>query len=335
MAPWFGGLDARYAAIGQRALGMHIDLVGTDAGLTRPVDHPLTLRLSARLATPRALTGFLIALRRLPGKADLAVLDDTWDPRFILLWLLKSRRRALVVHDARPHDLSNDHKHRWQRWLKAWGRRHTTHVICFSRHVAKELDGTGQFPKLSRVDVITLLPEFAARPDGATPAARYFLMPGRFSEYKNVPLVLEAWGLLPASIRDHYELRLAGAGSRMAGTTLPSGVSINDRRLDEGELAQLIAGATAVLVCYTQASQSGISSLASALGVPVITTPVGGLSEYQPSTELIAATPEQVVDAICAVISSGTLHRKRAAAFSAQRFAASSVARELQVAWGR
>jgi glycosyltransferase involved in cell wall biosynthesis len=44
-------------------------------------------------------------------------------------------------------------------------------------------------------------------------------------------------------------------------------------------MAQLVAGADAVVLPYREASQSGVAPMAHGLGVPVVATPVGGLAE--------------------------------------------------------
>jgi glycosyltransferase involved in cell wall biosynthesis len=77
---------------------------------------------------------------------------------------------------------------------------------------------------------------------------------------------------------------LAGAGAPAV-----TGAASVDRFLDAAELRWTVESATAVFLPYRDATQSGAVVLAQALGVPPVTTPVGGV-------------PEQVIDGVTGVL---------------------------------
>jgi glycosyltransferase involved in cell wall biosynthesis len=57
------------------------------------------------------------------------------------------------------------------------------------------------------------------------------------------------------------------------------GAVVINRWLTDGELGQLLVSHDAVVLTHTEASQSGIISAALGAGLPVVTTPAGGLAE--------------------------------------------------------
>ncbi|MBX6744599.1 MAG: glycosyltransferase, partial [Acetobacteraceae bacterium] len=72
------------------------------------------------------------------------------------------------------------------------------------------------------------------------------------------------------------------------------GVRVESRWVAEAEIPALIAAADALVLPYREASQSGVVSLAHAMGVPVVATPVGGLREQVADgvNGVLAAAPE-------------------------------------------
>lgn len=298
LAPWFGGLDSRYVdALKVAEPGWTVRLITTSAGLT-------SLGRDAVVLEPRLRTWrwVLPTLRLLLGRrARVGLLDDTWDPRFLVLWLLKAQCRVLVVHDAEPHDAVNRHRWRWQRTLKKWTRGKSAMMICFSEHVAVQL--RERHPR-TPVRVVRLLPELPVEHlDGQHADLLNFCVLGRMSAYKNVSMALGGWAALTEERPDlPASIRLVIAGHGAAETTkdssIPARVDVLDRNLSESELAALIRSSVAVVVCYSSGSQSGLVSLANAFGRPVIVSRLPGLLEYQPSKELVADTASELCAAM-------------------------------------
>jgi glycosyltransferase involved in cell wall biosynthesis len=89
-------------------------------------------------------------------------------------------------------------------------------------------------------------------------------------------------------------------------------VSLLARYVPEGELDVLLAGASVVALPYTQASQSGVGTLAIAAGVPVVVSDLGSLPElaYDSSFVFEAANARALADAIERHIDDGPTVRR-------------------------
>ena len=104
---------------------------------------------------------------------------------------------------------------------------------------------------------------------------------GRIAAYKGLDLLLDAFRLLQKS-GANITLDIVGSGdispyqSRLE--TL-DGVSVTNRWVGEGEIADFLRGTDLVILPYIEASQSGVAASALAAGVPLVATPVGGLTE--------------------------------------------------------
>ena len=120
---------------------------------------------------------------------------------------------------------------------------------------------------------------------------------GYVRHYKGLDVLLDAWPRVraerPATLvvaGEFYEdaapyraqvERVNAAAGTAAGAAGPPGdaVRLLDRYLPDDEVEALFKAADVVVLPYRSATQSGVTHVAYALGVPVITTDVGGLSE--------------------------------------------------------
>ncbi|WP_137124341.1 glycosyltransferase family 4 protein [Roseomonas sp. HF4] len=229
-----------------------------------------------------------------------------------------------IVHDAEPHPGDP---------AVLWGPRFRREVgsarcaIALSESVAAAVGA--RFPRLP-VHRLTLgSPLQVAAPDGPRPGARSgevrFAMLGRLRPYKGLDLLRDAWRLLQPR---HPEARLLVAGQgdleRLApGLSGLPGVEVRSRWLTEEELPQLIAASDAVVLPYTEASQSGVAPVAHAMGVPVVVTPVGGLVEQvrDDIDGLVARhmTPAALADALGAMCDPARRERLAAGALDSGR----------------
>ena len=111
------------------------------------------------------------------------------------------------------------------------------------------------------------------------PAEPTLLFFGRISHYKGLDILLDAmpqvWASVPAT-----RLVIAGHGEIPASDVLHDPrVTVHNEHVPESAVPGLYNGATAVVLPYRQASQSGVGSLAKSYGRASIVTNEGGLPE--------------------------------------------------------
>jgi glycosyltransferase involved in cell wall biosynthesis len=114
--------------------------------------------------------------------------------------------------------------------------------------------------------------------DGERPLRLLFF--GRMMDYKGLPLLVAALDELRTKGL-MIDVTVAGEGDLQGKKQrLESlGVTVINRWLLEDELSKLLAAHDAVVLTHVEASQSGCAAAALGAGLPVITTPVGGLVE--------------------------------------------------------
>jgi glycosyltransferase involved in cell wall biosynthesis len=96
--------------------------------------------------------------------------------------------------------------------------------------------------------------------------------------YKGLERMLAVWEGI-----DNPEARLliAGAGIKksLINRRVPNNVIQIDRWLTEAEIWGLIENTKGLILLYEEATQSGVAAIALNLGVPILSTNVGGLKE--------------------------------------------------------
>jgi glycosyltransferase involved in cell wall biosynthesis len=181
-----------------------------------------------------------------------------------------------VVHDAEPHpgDLAFGWSWRLRRELGP-----ARAAVVLSDFVAEALQLRAPSLPLIRATLPALL-------IGNVPVSRSigtgrFLFFGRLRAYKGLDLLRDAFALLHAR-HPHATLRVVGEGDAEAcapGLSALPGVRVEPRWVPDAEIPALLAAADAVVLPYREASQSAIIPQAFALGVPIVATAVGGLTE--------------------------------------------------------
>jgi|GEM_PF-2584166 len=109
----------------------------------------------------------------------------------------------------------------------------------------------------------------------------YFLFFGRIEPYKGLANLLEIAQLLERQSPGHA-IWVAGQGRDPSLPRLMErpNVRVINRFIDQAELDALFGGATATLLPYDSASQSGVAVLSYAYDTPVVAFDVGSLAEY-------------------------------------------------------
>jgi glycosyltransferase involved in cell wall biosynthesis len=143
---------------------------------------------------------------------------------------------------------------------------------------------------------------------------------GYVRPYKGLDTLLEAWPRVrarrPATLVVAGEFYENPAPYRARAQAGGSSVRLLERYLDDGEVEAVFRAADVVVLPYRSATQSGVTHVAYALGVPVITTDVGGLSEtVRPDRTGLVVPPEDpaaLADAIVRYFEDGMAERLRA-----------------------
>ena len=231
------------------------------------------------LTAPLAIGPLVRWLRR--QRIDVAVCAM---PAALDLVMAASLRAAgipyvVVVHEA---DLHPGDRFASQMRLQRWLVRGANAVFALSGHVARRLQQQGALGRKRLM--LARLPPFHYGPDLPPPRAHggklRLLSFGRLLPYKGLDLLADSLALL--GLRDDLELRVVGSGPESAELdrlrALP-GVTVENRWVDEEEIAALLGWADALILSHREASQSGVAAAAIAARRWVVATRVGGLPE--------------------------------------------------------
>ena len=235
------------------------------------------------------------AARRLEAFAPGLAILKWWQPFFgpaFASTVGPARRRGtrvvlvcdnLVPHERRPGDLA----------LTRWMLRNSDGYLVMSESVERDLDRLSpgaprrrvHHPLYAQFDRGRFDRASARRRLGLDPDAEVVLFFGYVRHYKGLDVLLAAW---PA-VRARRRATLVVAGefyedpapyrAKVAAAGGPPGVRLLDHYLPDEEVEAVFKAADVVVLPYRSATQSGVTHVAYALGVPVITTDVGGLAE--------------------------------------------------------
>jgi glycosyltransferase involved in cell wall biosynthesis len=151
-----------------------------------------------------------------------------------------------------------------------------------------------------------------------------FLFFGRIESYKGLEFFLKA-GTLLVQRGLAPRLIVAGTGSDLelhrAQISRMPWVELVDRRIDADEILDLFARASAIVLPYTDATQSGVAAMAFGFGRPVISTNVGGLPDMVRDGHngllVPAKDAEALADAMSRLIASNDLRKSLTSGASA------------------
>ena len=290
-------------ADGLAGAGADVTLLTRDHGLEfggdaeearREVDRRLAgrarvVRLPGRVRDPKALRAVVaarVAIHRARGVVHLQdrILND---PRLVLAAGARPRRYALTVHDPVPHPGDAAREGR-----KAAADRQLLHraalVFVHADALRDEL-----------IEVEALHAPVVVVPHGADPpdVARFpddptLLFFGRLSHYKGLDVLLDAMDRIWAHV-PRARLVVAGEGELPSHPALADArVVVRNEHVPEPDVPGLFAEATALVLPYRQASQSGVGSLAKSYGRGSIVTRLGGLPELVSDGSGIVVAPE-------------------------------------------
>lgn len=255
--------------------------------LRRRLGENVTLRViePRRKRDPRILgTGFLV--NRILREFSPEILHIQEVHPVLVGWTLLSFRRCipvvLTVHDPVHHSGGLSSKG-WQWKFVTLFRRRASRVIVHGPRMRAELENLDACIA-ARIDVIPH--GILGRPDidedisGCEPGS--FLFFGRILAYKGLRFLLDAGDILQARGHD-FRFIVAGTGSDLAHhrerIASSPWVELIDRYIGATEVPDIFRRAMAVVLPYTDATQSGVSAMAFACARPVIATDVGDVPD--------------------------------------------------------
>jgi glycosyltransferase involved in cell wall biosynthesis len=201
-------------------------------------------------------------------------------------WTMLSARRTtpvvLTVHDPIGHSGSST-AHGWLWKSLLWQRRMADRVIVHGPQMQTEAEAIDR-RLINHVDVV---PHGALCQEGDTRFAQHaepatFLFFGRVESYKGLRYLLDACDILRH--RDQkLKVVVAGTGTdlerhRTRIATMDC-VELIDSFVPAAEVGALFRRATAAVLPYTDATQSGVAAIALANSCPVIASSVGDLPD--------------------------------------------------------
>jgi glycosyltransferase involved in cell wall biosynthesis len=129
---------------------------------------------------------------------------------------------------------------------------------------------------------------------------------GYIRHYKGLDTLLTAWPRVraarPATLVVAGELYEDDAPYRRLAAAAGDSVRMLTRYVPDDEVEALFKAADVVVLPYRSATQSGVTHVAYALGVPVITTDVGGLAESVVAGETGLVVPPEDPEALSRAI---------------------------------
>ncbi len=331
--PWRGGL-AQYLQLLGEALEAHAEVRAVTFTRQYPeILFPGTSQLDPEAPRPPFPTAALLdsiapwtwraAAAHLEGFQPGAVVLKWWMPFFgpaFASTVGPLRRRGtrvvlvcdnLVPHEPRPFDAA----------FSDWMMRNSDGYLVMSDAVERDLDrlkpGAPRrrvpHPFYAQFDRGRWTRETArARLGLAGEVALFF---GYVRRYKGLDTLLSAWPAVRAR-RPGATLVVAGeayedtaAYRALAEAAGPGAVRWIDRYIPDDEVEALFRAADVAVLPYRSATQSGVTHVAYALGVPVIATRVGGITETVREGETgLTCPPEDpaaLADAIARYFESG------------------------------
>jgi glycosyltransferase involved in cell wall biosynthesis len=213
---------------------------------------------------------------------------------------------SVVVHEA---DLHPGDRFASQLWLQRLLLRGADGAFALSRHVERRMRALGLAP--GKTIVQSAHPPFhygagllQPRADGPLRLLHF----GRLIPYKGLDLLADSLALLGS--RCDVQVRIVGSGPESPILDrlrrLP-GVMVENRWIEEDDVAALIEWSDAFILSYREASQSGVAATAIAARRWIIATRVGGLPEQladEPMALLCEPTAESLaaaIDRLCAI----------------------------------
>ncbi len=296
------GCAAVPGAVALLSLAQHAEIMPVPVAFSLATYHgPISCVLRLVL-WPLLLVRLLAALHRVRPDIAIGVHAGPLDPVMALALRLYRIPFRLIVHDATTHPGDRPSVMLAQNATLAL----SAGAIVLCSHVEALLRAQG----FARPILRSQHPPFAFAcqpppPPRAHKGPLRVLCFGRLQSYKGLNLLADA----AQQLGPHADmvLRVVGQGAEcadLARLRAVAWVTVENRWVPEAELGAVFAWADAVVLPYTEASQSGVAAAAMASGRHLIATDVGGLAEQcgqYPHVRLCEPSGAALARALCAL----------------------------------
>lgn len=293
---------------------------------------PDDLSIERTVSTVNPLSWWRVG-RKLRRQAPDMVVLKYWTPLMapcfgtICRLARKNDHTKVVVHvdNITPHE-----NHFYDRVLNRYFLRSVDGFVYMSEAVKSDLDtyGLGKPALFSPHPLFDTYGQRVERTKACTrlgldPQTDYTMFFGYIRDYKGLDLLIDAWAMLhKRGLTEGRKLLVVGEvygadtkyTEQIARLGLEDEVIMHTRFVPDGEVADYFSVAQMVALPYKSATQSGVTQVAYAFGVPMIVTRVGGLAEIVPDgvVGLLAdVSAESVAEAIEKAWQEGNLDRFR------------------------
>lgn len=256
------------------------------------------------VSIPARLPGLCAALRLLAPDIAICAMPAPLDLLMALALGWLGIPFYVLVHDADAHPGDG---FPMQMTLQRLLVRKATGLVTLSGHIAQRLLDRGEVG--TRALIRLSLPPFSFGPIPPPPRQHggplRLLFFGRLLPYKGIGLFAEA---LAAMGEVDIAVRVVGHGPETPALDVLRGMScvqVENRWVPETEIGALLSWADALVLSYTEASQSGVAAAAIAARRWVVATNVGGLVEQlqaEPLARMCDPTKESLAAAIVSLI---------------------------------
>ena len=204
------------------------------------------------------------------------IMSSPWD-LFLGMRLEKSGVQVVrIIHDANPHPGEKFPPNFWINLLT----KDCSRIVTLSNYVARQLT-TRHGVDPTKIMVCSFpTPKIENNQPKKDSSLKKILLIGRGKKYQGQKLLEEAWDLI-----DKTDKALVIAGEGFKPNPKHSDIEYKNWWMTREEMIDEISSSDLVVFPYTEASQSGTIPICRALGVPVLVTPVGGLTEQVLSGE--------------------------------------------------
>jgi glycosyltransferase involved in cell wall biosynthesis len=216
----------------------------------------------------------ILKLREIPkGGKVLFPMINPYDFNFffVMTFLRRDLKSYVIIHDAVPHVGSL-----WPPVLVTrFILKRATKIITLTNFTSELLHNKYKFTREIEKIEHPILFDVNLRNFEIDLPEEYVVLIGRIQRYKGIDEFIKLYKSIPPP---DASLLIAGSG-RVKRDYREKGVSVINRWLTDSEFVEIIRNSEAVILSYTEASQSGVIPISKALNKKILFKDTGGLGE--------------------------------------------------------